>query len=329
MSDASKFVRDAVTPTMTVGEIVLMERGPLFSQRAWLDRDAGVMLPLSFHYPHQSVRKDDVSLLQMPHTTQITQTVLSNSSGQALPKQPAMFTQSYNSSHGPASMGIFFDLDRVAPALGQITLSALIKPTKGPAQPLKIVVRPAWFTRIPQSLRLQKVSWTPSQSRDAGDVKIVLKYTGTQTLAIDKAQDYATNAVQWRMKLTPAGAPGQERLDSFNLLYNWSPRLESSNGKFSSLRATDAYVLGKYPAYFKAKKHNTPFDGPDIVACLARYPLQLKTEDARQSGNKITITHHITGLNSHKGPLVFKTEIGVPGDGFLPVSCALPRAVSK
>lgn len=330
MSDASKFVRGAVTPEMTVGEILLMERGPIFARSGWLDRDAGVMLPLSFHYPTQSVRKDDVSLLQMPHTTKITQMSLSNSSGQALPRQPVMFTQPYFDQTGAAEMGVFFDLDRVPPALGQITLSALITPTKGPAKPLKIVVRPAWFTRAPKNLRLQKVSWTPSKNRGEGDVQIVLKYIGKQALGVDKAQSYGTNSIQWRVKLTPAGAPWREKYDVFNLLYNWSPRLESPDGKYSSLRATGAYKWGKYPAYFGAQsKSSSPFDGPDIAACLARYPLQLVTKDARRSGNIINITHHITGLNSHKGPLVFKTEIGVPGDGFLPVSYALPRSVSK
>ena len=321
MSGASWWVRGALTPTVVMGEISLLRMGPVYSQNQWVDEDCQVVAPIVIGDPLQRVRHTGARLGMM---------TLAGASGKVSSKQRAVLQGNLDVSRaGEPSRWepcLQFDLDRVPRSLGQITLSSSWVPDNGRPVPFRVAVRPSWFTRAPQTLHLEKVSWTPHQG-DEGEVEITLRYGGAEKLILDDG--YGSSAVGWKVAPVPSGMLGKESFPRFNLLYNWSPRLESPDGKYNSHLAKDAWVRSKFRAFFSAKNYSTQKDGPDVQAYNRSFPIQIGTGTARRNGNTITISHRVTGLNSHRGPLVFKSEIGVPGDGFLPVSCALTRGVAK
>ncbi|PQV64227.1 hypothetical protein B1R32_10672 [Abditibacterium utsteinense] len=219
-----------------------------------------------------------------------------------------------------------FDLDRVPETRGVVTLGTRYTMPDGRALPIRVVVRPAWFTRAARTISLQSSQWLAPAGGDEGSVVLRLRATGAPLLLRDEPQG---SQISWQAALMSGKKPGHELIPQRKLLHNWSPALENASGKFDSHQAKDAKVWKSYRRFYKDEiRPSTPNVAPQEVPVqkyLAGFWPKIWAQKPVQNGSFILVRYRFYGLRGFARKAVFKTEIGVPGDGFLKVSVPLPR----
>lgn len=318
-----------VGPHLAAGSegITFVRQGPLASQNSWNDNDFRFYMGLvkrGIPSGAFSSTPQDPSYQQFVDDSGHTLTASRNATAFLPPSIP---TASWLNRYGMTSR-VSCDLDRVPTSRGEITLwSRFIVP--GGFQSFSVVVRPAWFCRASQTLHLQSARWLPATQQSAEGVEIKVRTTQVANeLALeDQSQG---SVVSWR----------QERLNDAHsvsvphatLLYNWSPRFQSNDGKYDSHDERDARtwavilaprsnrVVAKLGAVTQALDFRTTLDGfrPLVHAQLPQ-----------RSGNTITLIYRFEGLRLESRAQQFITDIGVPGDGFLHVQVAVPAHLNE
>lgn len=340
---------------LALSDINLRRWGPLYSQNVWRDEDCSLNLRVDVkdlllqaappgQGPSQSVRVNRMPLgsFLMPVVNYEPWT-LSGADGKPVSHPVAAFISDLpgNPSKRPIrvvlpalprrerlpfrrSLGAAFDLDRVAASVGPVETATRFILSDGRVMPLVITVRPAWFTDAPQTLYLVKARVLPPRweagERDGGRVEVTLRYVGEEALALPAEPKGST--MEWRASPSLDGKAAREIAMESKLLYNWSPRFESADGKTNSHAAKDAFVWKKVRAWLaKPQKLNALMP---IESYLASFGPRIQAQTPVRSGKLITVRYRLFGWKGLPEKMVFATEIGVPGDGFLKVRVALP-----
>ncbi len=349
-----------LTPVeMELGTAHLRRLGPVASQNHWRDEDLELTLPLRVENGELSLtvrrlmlpaeqrlyfsEKNDIILtdpeLQLGNGARLGRAPttfgpiepgpglisrpLSSMDARIIPTPRASPPRAFTGQKGGrivTGLHSDFDLDRVVPGGGALWWEgSLILPGKA-MQRLRLAVRPRWFSAAPKTLRLVGIKLLSPKGSDDGGVEITLKSSGKTPLSL--LNEPQGSAIEWQARPQFGAQAGREIVWSRRLLYNWSPRLESKDGKWNSHAAKDAHVWKSHKAWLATPvKPGTMISTQEL---LNAYNPKVQALTPVKRGKLIVVRYRFSGLRWAPQAQLFKAEIGVPGDGFLKVSVPLP-----
>lgn len=347
---------NSVPANFRFGTATLHRMGPLASQNAWNDSDFSLQMPVD----GQNLMIQPARVGQAPGARfQLRHSRSSLTLMQAVQMQPWQLSAA-GQSFGPQSangvgvtmmpvgtyskppfpfvtpappskirysgaMRTAFDLDRVAPSLGPIDFGTWFSLPDGRIKSLKFTVRPQWFTWAAQGLALQNARWRAPKGDDDGSVEVTVR--STDVLPPQVRASASGSEITWRAMPSLDGKAAREVLGPPQLLHNWSPRLESADGKWNSHAARDVYGWVKYRARFSTRPGGAKTKS--MSEELAAFRPKIVADAPVQRGHLTTIVYRFYGMRAAPQARVFKTEIGVSGDGFLKVSVNLGRGRTR
>jgi hypothetical protein len=172
---------------------------------------------------------------------------------------------------------------------GRLTFKAQVSENGEWPLPLSVVVREKddWRLKRARTLKLKSIETQPNPD-DASKLDVIVKVIPHNYRGMYQLNDLMPESHQVEGK--PKGR---------FLITNWSQRLENSRSSAPSLALIKVNSSGYYP-------------------------IRMESVSSTANGWKITYPIALIRLKNLSDLLAFKADIGVEGDGFLPVSIALP-----
>lgn len=181
------------------------------------------------------------------------------------------------------------DLHDVPTEHGAIFLRSNLSLNNSWATPFLVEVRPAWVCRKTSKLKIEKVEVEGSA------VSVRVHYLGTKPMELRGSSGIGTSNFSMMDGSSDWGYDPPVPTGHDRLIINWSQHLEDSNG----------------PMFFNPKQPNT--DSPEETCEV------IGVEDL---GNNRYVVNYSVNYKP-KSPMKFKAEIGIWGDGFIPVEATI------
>ena len=206
---------------------------------------------------------------------------------------------------------------RVPKKVGEIRVTGTFVAKNLPPTPFSVVARPAWMTHKATKLRVTDVQWRPARKGNGGAVEVGLLYTGKKPFGLR-----GVGANGWEPRYLSAGPISLvDDTSKDEIIAHWSQHIESGDGKYHSLHELESQEVD----ISASAKVGQSYDPQGLANKFEPRVLPLRH---KISGNRVRVVFNVTSLpKTIKNP-VFKAEMGVAGDGFIPISCKLPRPIS-
>lgn len=351
---------DAALPHLKSEMVQLMRLGPVRSQNLWRDEDCEIAIPLrgenSRRAAQMSSRNGAVTRPEIGEDPSNNRwraapdgfsaftpwelrgaaangrVLLSGIFGSVTPlgdgslARQALSPPRARAAEMSSFLHATFDLDRVPNPPDVVVLKTQWPGSDGRNQTFRVVVRPFWFTRAARTIALESARWLAPDGGDEGSVEVTLRALGASPLLVDEPQG---SQISWQAAPMSGNQAGREMVSERKLLHNWSPQLEGAGG-IDSHTAKDAKVWKSYRQFVE----QLPRDSQDFIPTPEPIPVEryltgfwpkIWAQKPARRGELITVRYRFYGMRDLRRPAIFRTDIGVAGDGFLRVSVASPR----